>query len=163
MQCNNMKKMDTYEYVSVLRGLTDEGKEVSLRIAGNSMAPFLQHERDMIHFKKPDRKLKRGDMVFFQRKNGQYIMHRIWKVKPEGFYIVGDAQMWMEGPVEADQIFGLITRVQRKGRWIGPDNFWWWFFEKVWIRLVPVRGIICKVYGAFRGIVDSVKGKSNGK
>ena len=156
-----MKKVDTFEYVSVLRGLTDEGKEVSLRIAGDSMSPFLCHERDFINFKKPDRELKRGDMVFFQRKSGQYIMHRIWKVTPEGYYIVGDAQSWIEGPIELEQIFGLITKVNRKGHWIGPENFWWWFFENIWIRLVPVRGMILKVYGACHRARNSVKGQSN--
>lgn len=36
-----MKVIDTREYVSVLKQLTDDGREVSMRIAGNSMAPFL--------------------------------------------------------------------------------------------------------------------------
>ena len=75
-----MKVIDTREYVSVLKQLTDDGREVSMRIAGNSMAPFLIHERDTIFFQKPEAKLKKGDMVFFKRRNGQYIMHRIHHV-----------------------------------------------------------------------------------
>ena len=51
-----MKVIDTREYVSVLKQLTDEGREVSMRIAGNSMAPFLIHERDTIFFRKPEAK-----------------------------------------------------------------------------------------------------------
>ena len=81
-----MKVIDTREYVSVLKQLTDDGREVSMRIAGNSMAPFLIHERDTIFFRKPEAKLKKGDMVFFKRRNGQYIMHRIHHVKPDGYY-----------------------------------------------------------------------------
>lgn len=53
-----MKRVDTAEYVSVLRELTEQGKEVSLLISGNSMSPFLIHERDYIYFKKPGRELK---------------------------------------------------------------------------------------------------------
>ena len=34
------RMVDTREYLDVLRGLTDEGKEVSLLISGSSMAPF---------------------------------------------------------------------------------------------------------------------------
>lgn len=93
-----MKVIDTREYVSVLKQLTDDGREVSMRIAGNSMAPFLIHERDTIFFRKPEAKLKKGDMVFFKRRNGQYIMHRIHHVKPDGYYIVGDAQCMIDGP-----------------------------------------------------------------
>lgn len=142
-----MRKVDTMEYVSVLRELTEQGKEVSLIISGNSMSPFLMHERDVIYFKKPDRKLRRGDMVFYQRKTGQFVMHRIWKVKEDGFYIVGDAQKEIEGPVQREQIFALITKVMRKGKWLGPGDFWWEFFEKIWIRIVPVRGLIRNAYG----------------
>lgn len=141
-----MKCVDTREYVSVLKELTEQGKEVSLLISGNSMSPFLIHQRDYIYFKKTDRKLKKGDMVFYQRDSGQYVMHRIWKVKPEGYYIVGDAQTEIEGPVREDQIFARITKVQRKGKWIEPGDFWWEFFEHVWIRMVPVRRKIMTIY-----------------
>lgn len=76
-----MKRVNTREYVSVLKELTEEGKEVSMLISGNSMSPFLVNARDTIWFKKPDRKLKKGDMVFYQRKSGQFVMHRICRVK----------------------------------------------------------------------------------
>lgn len=149
-----MKKVDTKEYVSMLRELTESGKEVSMLIAGNSMSPFLIHERDSICFKKPDRKLRRGDMVFYQRTSGQYVMHRIYKVSAEGYYIVGDAQQDIEGPVKREQIFALITRVRRKGKWIAPGDFWWEFFEHVWIRMVPVRRLIIGSYTKMKRIKE---------
>lgn len=141
-----MRVVDTREYVSVMRELVESGKEVSMLVAGTSMTPFLGHQRDYIFFKKPDRELRKGDMVFYQRLSGQYIMHRIWKVKPEGYYIVGDAQTQIEGPVSREQIFAIITKVQRKGKWIGPGDFWWEFFEKVWIRMVPMRPLVMRLY-----------------
>ena len=146
-----MRVVDTKVYVSMLRELTEEGREVSLLIAGNSMSPFLANQRDTIYFKKPDRELRKGDMVFYQRANGQIVMHRIWKVKPDGFYIVGDAQTQIEGPVKREQIFAFVTKVQRKGKWIGPGDFWWEFFEKVWINIVPLRRIIRTGYSKTMG------------
>lgn len=142
-----MRYVDTNEYVSVLRELVEEGREVSLLVSGSSMSPFLAHQRDYIYFKKPDRELRKGDMVFYQRRTGQYVMHRIWKVKNDQYYLVGDAQQEIEGPLDRDQIFALITKVQRKGKWIEPGDFWWEFFEKVWINIVPVRRVLVKVYG----------------
>lgn len=141
-----MRIVDTRAYVSALRELVEEGKEVSMLIAGSSMAPFLVHRRDYIYFKKPERNLRKGDMVFFERDSGQYVMHRIWKVKPDGYYIVGDAQTEIEGPVREEQIFAIITKVKRKDRWIEPGDFWWEFFEHIWIRMVPVRRIVMKLY-----------------
>lgn len=142
-----MKVVDTYEYVSVLRELTEQGKNVSMLIAGSSMSPFLAHQRDFIYFEKPKRKLKKGDMVFYQRQSGQFVMHRICKVNKDGTYhIVGDAQTLIEKDIRRDQIFALITAVKRKGKLIGPGNFWWEFFEKIWIRMIPLRPVANKIY-----------------
>ena len=152
-----MRYVDTNEYVSVLRELVEDGREVSLLVSGSSMSPFLAHQRDYIYFKKPDRELRKGDMVFYQRRTGQYVMHRIWKVKNNQYYMVGDAQQEIEGPLERDQIFAVITKVQRKGKWIEPGDFWWEFFEKVWINIVPVRRVLVKMYGVVYKLKSWIK------
>ena len=136
----------------MLRGLTEAGKEVTLVVAGSSMSPFLIHHRDSICFRKPDRELRKGDMVFFQRTDGAYVMHRIWKVRPEGYYMVGDAQTQIEGPLRREQIFARIVRVKRKGRILEPGDFWWEFFEHVWIRIIPARRFTAWWYGKISGI-----------
>ena len=147
----DVKQVDTREYVSVLRGIAEEGKVVSMLIAGSSMAPFLCHNRDYIYFTKPERELRRGDMVFYQRDSGQYVMHRIYRVKHEGYYMVGDAQTQIEGPLRRDQIFAVITQVKRAGKMIRPGDFWWEFFEHIWIRIVPARRIVTALYGMLWG------------
>ena len=143
-----MKLVNTQEYVSMLRELTEQGREVNMLISGNSMSPFLMHGRDSIRLKKPDRKLRKGDMVFFQRKSGKFVMHRIIRVRKEGFYLLGDSQQSseIEGPIEESQIFAMITSVCRKGRWIGPGNFWWEFFEQCRIRMIPFRRFLINTY-----------------
>ncbi len=141
-----MKYVDTQEYVSMLRGLVEDGKEVSMIITGNSMSPFLSDRRDTVYFRQPNRSLRRGDMVFYQRETGQFVMHRIWKVKKDAYYIVGDGQKKIEGPVQKGQIFALVTKVKRNGTWIRPGDFWWEFFEHFWIRVVPLRQVIMKCY-----------------
>lgn len=144
------RTVDTREYVSVLREIAEEGKVVSMVIAGSSMSPFLCHERDSIYFTSPDRELRRGDMVFYQRDSGQYVMHRIYKVRPEGYYMVGDGQTEIEGPLRRDQIFARIIQVKRKGKVLKPGSFWWEFFEHVWLRLIPVRFLLVRLYGFSR-------------
>lgn len=146
-----MKVVDTRAYVSVLRELVEEGREVNMVVWGSSMTPFLGHGRDTIFFAAPERELRRGDMVFYQRDTGQFVMHRIWKVKKDGYYIVGDAQTIIEGPIRRDQIFARITKVNRKGKMITNGDFWWEFFEKVWIRMVPLRPVIMKFYSVVSG------------
>ena len=144
------KIVNTREYVSALRELVGNGEEVCLPVAGWSMSPFLAHERDVICFSKPAEDLKKGDMVFYQRGSGQYVMHRICKVKKEGYYLVGDAQQEIEGPIERERIFAVVIRVRRKGEWIGPENFWWKFFAVAWIRVIPLRRFIMRIYSRSR-------------
>lgn len=151
--------VDTKEYVDILREFSDGGRAVTMKIAGNSMAPFLAHDRDYICFKRPDDKFRRGDMVFYQRENGKYVMHRIYKIKPEGYYLVGDAQTVIEGPVKECRIFAKIIKVKRKEKWIGPGNFWWEFFRRVWIRIVPLRRFVMKRYAVFSRLLHKRKGK----
>ena len=142
----NTRVVDTNEYVSVLRELAEEGRVASMLIAGSSMSPFLCHNRDYIYFTRPERELRRGDMVFYQRDTGQYVMHRIYRKKEDGYYMAGDAQTQIEGPLRRDQIFALVVKVKRKGRIIQPGDFWWEFFEHVWIRIIPLRKMIEKGY-----------------
>ena len=83
----NTRVVDTNEYVSALRELAEEGRVVSMLIAGSSMSPFLCHNRDYIYFTRPDRELRRGDMVFYQRDTGTVFIRRkrtvtIWRGTP---------------------------------------------------------------------------------
>ena len=142
--------LDTRAYVSILKGLAEDGHEVSMTIVGSSMSPFMIQGRDKIFFSKPDGALKRGDMVFYQRANGQFVMHRIIRVKDGGFYMVGDAQTEIEGPILREQIFAKITTVERKGKTLTEKDFWWRFFEGPWLCLLPLRNVISRLYGQIK-------------
>ena len=139
-------KIDTKIYLSFLKEMIEQNMGVSVVISGNSMSPFLVNQRDVIYLSKINRKLKKGDLVLYQRLSGQYVVHRIVKVKKSGYYLAGDNQIAIEGPILDKQIFGLVTKVKRKGKWIEAGNFWWEFFEHVWVYLLPWRMIILKIY-----------------
>ena len=139
-------KIDTKIYLSFLKEMIEQNMDVSIVISGNSMSPFLVNQRDVIYLSKINRKLKKGDLVLYQRLSGQYVVHRIVKVKKSGYYLAGDNQIAIEGPILDKQIFGLVTKVKRKGKWIEAGNFWWEFFEHVWIWVLPWRMIILNIY-----------------
>ena len=142
-----MKQVDTNEYVSMLKGLVEEGHTVSMLISGSSMAPFLIHQRDTVWFRAPDREPRTGDMVFYRRQSGQYVLHRICRVKKDGYYLIGDNQTQVEGPLHREQIFALVVKVRRKGKDLEPGSFWWEFFARVWPRVIPLRRWILTAYG----------------
>ena len=70
-----MQIVDIHEYMPVLQGILSEGRSVRFTVTGSSMSPFLIHERDSVIISPLSSPLKAGDIVFYQRDNGQYILH----------------------------------------------------------------------------------------
>ena len=110
-----------------------------MMVVGTSMSPFLKDKRDEIVFQKPVKPLKKGDMVFYQRETGPYVMHRIHKITQEGYFMAGDNQTVLEGPIKRDQIFAIVTSVHRNGVRLEDKDFVWQFFAGPWRIFRPVR------------------------
>ena len=148
--------VDNQEYMKVVRSILEEGKEVPLVVTGNSMMPFLIDRRDQVLIKRIERPLKKGDIAFFQRENGQYIMHRIHFMRKDDrtgenqFYFIGDGQETIEGPIKEIQIFGVITGVLRKGKYLDEHTFTWRFFKNIGRYVIPFRPLIIKIYSLFK-------------
>lgn len=146
--------VDIDTYMPVVEELLAQGQRVSLTVTGESMSPFLRHGRDQILLEAAGTP-RRGDMVLFRRRNGQYIMHRVLRRLPDGCYaIVGDGQQQVEAPIAPEQIFAVVTQVCRKGVWIGPESFWWRFFAGPWLTLLPLRPFLrrlaCRIPGKLK-------------
>lgn len=144
-----MKYLDAREYITALRGLINEGREVNLIVTGSSMSPFLIHERDIVYLRKPDHELKKGDIVFYERDDGHFVLHRILKVNENGTYdIIGDNQDEIEEDIRRDQIFAYVFKVKRKDKIIKPGSFWWEFFAGPWMEMIPARHAVSRLYGS---------------
>ena len=131
--------MTTRAYVDALRAAVEAGRDAEMTIVGSSMAPFLIYGRDAVRFRAPDGPLRPGDILFFRRDSGQYVLHRLRRVTPEGLYLIGDAQTVTEGPIAPDRVFARAIAVRRKGRWYGPESRLWRFFAGPWLHLIPLR------------------------
>ena len=138
-----------------LLGLLDEAEAVPLVVSGGSMTPFLVHRRDTVYLSKVDRPLKKGDMVLYQRMNGAYILHRVLKVAHDSYTMVGDAQTHPEPGIKMNQVRAVVTAVRRKDKLLQKGSFWWDFFEKVWIRMVPIRPAVRNTYSFMKRLLSS--------
>lgn len=136
------------EYAKLLREDPEVG-ELPLVISGNSMSPFLIGGRDTVWLSRVDRPLQVGDAVLYRRKSGSYVFHRIYRICDNCFTMIGDAQTVLESGIEPEQIIAVMTRAERKGKLLMPGDFWWFFFEKVWIRMIPLRRIVARIYSSF--------------
>ena len=84
--------------------LLQEAESVPLVISGSSMVPFLVHGRDTVYLSKVAQPLKKGDMIFYRRRGGQYVLHRICKVRDGSYDLVGDGQVAIERGIRPEQI-----------------------------------------------------------
>lgn len=80
------------EYIPALLELTESGLEVPLTVSGNSMSPFLIHERDSVVIQKIQSPPQKGDILLFIRRDGRYILHRLVRIEGERYFFLGDAQ-----------------------------------------------------------------------
>lgn len=134
-------EVDTRAYVAALKEMVEQGMEVSMTIFGTSMEPFLIDKRDKIYFRKPEGKIKKGDMVFYRRASGAYVMHRVMKVKKHQYYLAGDHQTFLEGPIESALIFAKVVAVERAGVWLTENDRLWKFYAGWWRRLFWIRKV----------------------
>lgn len=137
-----MKVIDTESFLSALCELIEDEKTVSTVVTGGSMLPFLSGGRDYVYLEKPRRNLRKGDIVLFKRTNGAYVLHRIKRIKGENFYLIGDRQYEVEGPVRREQILALAIGAKRKSKDVTTKSPVWLFYSKIWINMVSLRPFV---------------------
>lgn len=139
------------------RLLKDEAsvEALPLTISGNSMSPFLVHGRDTVYLSRITRPLQRGDVVLYRRTNGDYILHRIHSVQGDSFTMIGDAHYGLEAGIQRQQILAVMTSARRKGKLQQPGCFWWEFFQKIWLAMIPLRRPVMVLYTALKGSKSS--------
>ena len=150
-----MATLDTHKYLDAVCLMVREGqKNVPVPIKGVSMRPFLRNG-DFAYLAALPGKLKRGDIVLFQRPNSQYVLHRVYKILGNGRYLMlGDSQMEPE-PVTADQLRAKVECVRIGTLACHPGSFRWWFFAVPWLRLAPWRPQIARLLALFRKKQDT--------
>ncbi len=150
--------------------LLRNGKNIQIKPQGYSMYPVLVPGRDEAIIEPIDvAKLRRGDVVLYRRERNAasgniLVLHRIWKRDKEGFYMVGDNQAEIEGPLKEEQIKGIMVGMVRKGKYVSVKNPWYRLLTGIWLWLRPMRPVISKVAASIKRMGrTSESQKSDGK
>lgn len=141
--------LDSDQVEERLTPLLRAGVEVPLVVTGNSMVPFLRDRRDKVYLKSPDSvPIRTGDILFFKRDSGQWILHRLHHFTADGLMVInGDAQTWFE-TIRPDQVLGVVVKISRSGKSPFPARRWdWTLLRKVWKLLLPVRPALLRCIG----------------
>lgn len=129
-----------------IEALLAEGKSIQIHPRGYSMYPLFVPGRDEAVIRPAETEgLKRGDVVLYRREGSILVLHRIWKRTSEGFYMVGDNQSQVEGPLEGEQIKGILCQVIRRGKCFSVRHPVYRLLAAVWLRLRPLRPFLSKL------------------
>lgn len=138
--------IDTTAYLGTVCQLLREGhSSVPVPIKGISMRPFLR-DGDTVYLDPLTKPVKPGDIVLFLRPNGHYVLHRVYRVYPDGgMLFLGDSELYPE-PVTGAQLRAIVRYAVCRETLVKPGSFRWWFYEKPWRWLAPVRKQISWVW-----------------
>lgn len=132
------------------------GGEVTFRVVGKSMQPMVFDRRDTVTIKNHNGKLKKFDLPFYRRDDGNFVLHRVIKLQKNGNYICrGDNQWEKEFDVRDDQIIGIVTAFNRGGKKINVDTsrgykfyctIWPWVhvFKPLYKYFVKIKDVFVK-------------------
>ena len=89
--------------------------KANLTVTGYSMLPMLKQFRDAVQLEPITGQLEAGDIALYRRDNGNYILHRVIRLTPEGYLFCGDNQYDLE-PVRQDQLVARVCGYTRKAK-----------------------------------------------
>lgn len=112
---------------------------------GDSMLPFIKQGRDVLVISRAEGRLKRYDVPLYKRDSGQYVLHRILKVRENDYVICGDNRCSKEYGITDRHIIGVLTGVIRDGREIPVTDLKYRIYVHLWCDFFPVRAFIIRI------------------
>lgn len=114
---------------------------------GDSMKPLIRQGKDLLIIEKADGRLKKYDVPLYRRDSGQYVLHRILKVRENDYIICGDNRWQKEYGVTDRHIIGVLTAVVRNGNHaISVSSFRYRIYVHIWCDLFPLRALALRGY-----------------
>ncbi len=96
--------------------ILNKGETLYYTNVGDSMMPLIKEGRDVLVIEpKPPQRLKVGDVPLYKRDTGQYVLHRVVKVRSDDYLIRGDNRFHTESGITDRHIIGVLTGIIRDG------------------------------------------------
>ena len=118
--------------------LRNDGRLV-YKTKGTSMEPMLRQNRDLVIIEVPSSRLQKY-VVALYRRDEKYILHRVIGVNDDGYRIRGDNTYSTEH-VPFDDVIGVLTRFQRKGKLHTVTERGYRFYVRFWNAIYPLRAL----------------------
>ena len=118
---------------------------------GTSMNPLLKEGRDKVYIEKPTKRLKKGDIALYKRKNGSYILHRVFKVLESSYVFLGDNQFILEYGLKDEDVLGVCKGFYKGEKYIDfSKKFSYKLYKAFWCSSIGLRKFLNLFRRAFR-------------
>lgn len=117
---------------------------------GDSMMPLIKQGRDVLVISAVNGRLKRYNIPLYKRDSGQYVLHRILKVRKNDYVICGDNRCNKEYGITDRHIIGVLSGIIRDGREIPVTDIKCRIYAHLWCDLFPVRVLIIRIRQIFK-------------
>lgn len=109
MDSLNKKDLRLEQLMPIIRESLSQGKSVRFSPRGVSMLPMLRQGLDSVELSPLPERLKKYDLPLYQRRNGQYVLHRVVGVDGDTYTCIGDNQFELEHSVAHEQMIAVVT------------------------------------------------------
>lgn len=132
-------------FLKEVRTLIADGHDVTLRVRGVSMRPFLEDRRDKIVLTRP-KPPKVGDAVLAEIAPGKYVYHRIIKIEKDRVTLKGDGNVYGTEQCGIEDIAASTKQLIRKGRPYSPQGRAWRWYSALWPDNTLVRRVLLAIH-----------------
>ena len=132
-----------------VKALIANGHDVTLRVRGVSMRPFLEDRRDKIVLTRPET-IRVGDAVLAEIAPGKYVYHRIISIEGENVTLKGDGNVYGTEQCRTENIVAATKAFIRKGKSYSPTGRAWRWYSAIWPQWPFARRVLLKLYRVFR-------------
>lgn len=129
-------------YFEEVQRLLNEGKEVCIRVKGNSMLPFIKNGDRVLLVAYTETPLLLGANILAKHE-GNYVFHRYVGKKNESIVLAGDGNIALHEYVKSSDIVAIATKHYINDSDLAKDinSIWPRLRGMVWYRLRIIRRI----------------------
>ena len=130
-----------YKHLPKIRELLAQGDNVRIAPGGISMLPTLRPNQDIVILSPISGRLKKYDVAFYQRENGQCVLHRVIEVS-ETYTFIGDHQFRKEPGITDEQLIARMSGFVRNGKEHSVEEPMYRLYCKLWHHTRKLRHVI---------------------
>ncbi|MBE8712349.1 S24/S26 family peptidase [Sphingobacterium hungaricum] len=143
MEISSKKKITLANnlFFEELKVYLDKGQRVTIRVAGNSMNPFLKHGDRVVLKPIENADLKLGRIVLADTEQG-YILHRIVKIMDDEIWLAGDANLQQIERLKKEEVWAIVAEAFNDKGKIDVHSFLTINAAFIWYWARPVRRLL---------------------